>query len=442
MKGIACVILILGLLKFAQDAPDLFKTIFAFGGDLLKGMNLDPRGQLRNDFATASKPIGKVAGGLAGAAGGLAAGAARGFRQAGADYNAAHHGSKHLPGRILHTAGATLAGGARGLVRGGRTGFTNSDGSLMPGNMYSQLMGGADQGNIAAQMNSQNYREGDSTFIGGRIVRRIGNGFIEFGSDHVVDPARDFIGNVSGRNTASEAAQMFATAKANNTAAMTATGTDIAMGELKTARDDALGNIREARASGTDINELMEELHIAANKRQGINNYDDLIKMVKNDFTSQKRNTLNKKFENMNDENKRIIAEYNKQTLDNFEENVSLLGEADLKDLLNNIKLKDANGNDIAGANLSANASSADIQRALSNMMSRLRQSADVNHLTNTEGGSLMLNMDALQTQLKNTNDTIEHRKALQEHNKANRNRSAASGSDSSSSSSSGGGAS
>jgi hypothetical protein len=75
-------------------------------------------------------------------------------------------------------------------------------------------------------------------------------------------------------------------------------------------------------------------------------------------------------------------------------------------------------------------------------MMSRLRQSADVNHLTNTEGGSLMLNMDALQTQLKNTNDTIEHRKALQEHNKANRNRSAASGSDSSSSSSSGGGAS
>jgi hypothetical protein len=144
----------------------------------------------------------------------------------------------------------------------------------------------------------------------------------------------------------------------------------------------------------------------------------------------------------MNDENKRIIAEYNKQTLDNFEENVSLLGEADLKDLLNNIKLKDANGNDIAGANLSANASSADIQRALSNMMSRLRQSADVNHLTNTEGGSLMLNMDALQTQLKNTNDTIEHRKSLQEHNKANRNRSAASGSDSSSSSSSGGGAS
>ena len=36
MKAIACVVLMIGLLKFAQDAPDLLKRVFGFGGDLLK----------------------------------------------------------------------------------------------------------------------------------------------------------------------------------------------------------------------------------------------------------------------------------------------------------------------------------------------------------------------------------------------------------------------
>lgn len=42
LKIISTVILILGLLKFAKDAPSLFKAIFTTGGTLFEGLNLKP----------------------------------------------------------------------------------------------------------------------------------------------------------------------------------------------------------------------------------------------------------------------------------------------------------------------------------------------------------------------------------------------------------------
>jgi len=483
MKGIACVILILGLLKFAQDAPDLFKTIFAFGGDLLKGMNLDPRGQLRNDFTTASKPIGKVAGGLAGAAGGLAAGAARGFRQARADYEA--NGGRNRVGRYLHTAGATLAGGTRGLVRGGRAGFTNSSGSLMPGEMFNQVMSGTEQGNIAAQMNSQHYRDGKSTIGLFRFGNNIATGVHDAWTDHVAEPWGNFIGNVSGRNTASEAAQMFATTKANNTAAMTATGTDVALGDLKNAKDEAKNKIREANALGMSYSEMLTELGMtqgsAINKAREIlgkgykvdgmsldgngNVVVDQSKMgaktlqdiVDGTFKVDKEALLQTKFKGMNDENAKIIAEYNKETVDNLKDNLSLLGQDDvnslIKGLSGNASFKDlgiTTGTDSHGnMTFQHNGTSITGSQALDTIMRELSKTTDAKHLkfkdqngdiSGAEGAQSMMQLDALQTELKKVNDSITNRKALEEHQRSSRNRGTSSDSGSSSGGSSGSG--
>ena len=124
MHAIACVILMIGLLKFAQDAPDLLKTLFSNGSSLLKGMNLNPKGQLKNDISGAAKTAvgaGKLGAGIGkGAAGavtgfgkgavGAFAGAKNGFRTG--------KGSEGGLGGFFHG----MAGGARGMVAGGSAG--------------------------------------------------------------------------------------------------------------------------------------------------------------------------------------------------------------------------------------------------------------------------------------------------------------------------------
>ena len=448
MKGIACVILILGLLKFAQDAPNLFKSIFSFGGDLLKGLNLDPRVGMKENLGYAKKAGSAVFGGL----GGAIAGTARGIRQAGQDHNAV--GGQDGFGRKFHTLTAGVAGGLRGMVRGGRNGFQNSS-----GNMFNQLMSGTEQGNIAAQMNSQHYRDGGSANPIGRFIHNAGTTLSDFGHDHFAEPWRNFAGNVSGRNTSSEAAQIFVNTKANNTAAMTATGTNIAVTNLTNARDEAKNKIREANALGMNYGEMLAELGMTAQsardkaaqlaeagyKVNGVTldangnavvdeskfNAKTLQDIVDGTFKTDKLAALNTNFNNMNNKNKKIIAEYNKETVDNLKDNMGLLSEADLSSLFSGMA-KDAafhdafksggftitkqNNKDVI-LDRSGNVASTDQLRSF--VMQNLEASTNAN----TVSGSSMMQLDALQSQLKKVNDTIENRKALEEHQRSQRRR-------------------
>ena len=146
MHAIACVILMIGLLKFAQDAPDLLKTLFSNGSSLLKGMNLNPKGQLKNDIAGAAKTAvgaGKLGAGIGKGAIGAYAGAKTGFKTG--------KGSETGLGGFLHG----MAGGARGMVAGGSAGVHN------PGFRGTSSVGafaGAGAGRISTQ-NRKSYAD-------------------------------------------------------------------------------------------------------------------------------------------------------------------------------------------------------------------------------------------------------------------------------------------
>ena len=122
MKAIAAIVLMVGMLKFAMDAPELLKKLFSFGGGLLDGLNLNPRGQLRGDLQSAGKAIQSGANLVAtpfrsaATIGKGAAGAVRG----------AISGAK-AGGSTEDFAGVRrgIAGGARGLVSGARAGANN-----------------------------------------------------------------------------------------------------------------------------------------------------------------------------------------------------------------------------------------------------------------------------------------------------------------------------
>ncbi|MCH5167620.1 MAG: hypothetical protein J1F35_07020 [Erysipelotrichales bacterium] len=56
-KCVATVILILGILKFGQDAPALFKELFSVGGNLLSGVKLNPLPNHAKDRLTENKAL-------------------------------------------------------------------------------------------------------------------------------------------------------------------------------------------------------------------------------------------------------------------------------------------------------------------------------------------------------------------------------------------------
>ena len=118
MKGIACVILVIGLLNFAKEAPELFKSVFSFGGDLLKGLDLNPHGQIKRNLTNAKDTVTAAGNGLKGVGRTLAtpfkAGAAIGKGAVGA-----------VTGAKAGGAAGGFLGGARGLIAGGRAGANN-----------------------------------------------------------------------------------------------------------------------------------------------------------------------------------------------------------------------------------------------------------------------------------------------------------------------------
>ena len=115
IKCIATVLLILGLLKFAQEAPELVKTMFNSGGNLLAGMNLKPgvRKHIEdNKFGMAG------IGAAAGLVGGMIGGGANAVRTA-----KQRNGGN---GRFGSNAGAAIYGGLRGAMTGAVHGAKNA----------------------------------------------------------------------------------------------------------------------------------------------------------------------------------------------------------------------------------------------------------------------------------------------------------------------------
>lgn len=123
VKAITMVVLILGLLKFAKEAPELFKSLFDNGGGLFKGLNFKPgvKGRIEsNEYAM--KGMSAVTGAALGAFGNFA----QRYRQAQFDKDGNRLENSHKTFSAL----TALTAAPRGLITGARSGLKNSSSTL------------------------------------------------------------------------------------------------------------------------------------------------------------------------------------------------------------------------------------------------------------------------------------------------------------------------
>lgn len=123
VKAITMVVLILGLLKFAKEAPELFKSLFDNGGGLFKGLNFKPgvKGRIEsNEYAM--KGMSAVTGAALGAVGNFA----QRYRQAQFDKDGNRLENSHKTFSAL----TALTAAPRGLITGARSGLKNSSSTL------------------------------------------------------------------------------------------------------------------------------------------------------------------------------------------------------------------------------------------------------------------------------------------------------------------------
>lgn len=134
-KCIATVCLILGMLQFAKDAPDLFKTLFSNGGNLFSGLNFSPK--IRSHVE--SNPYAMKAIGMGtGMAGGVAGAIGKRFKES---YDAG--GGKYTgTSNVLKSGLAALTAVPRGIVSGARNGFKNSPTKLTGKGTMEGALGG------------------------------------------------------------------------------------------------------------------------------------------------------------------------------------------------------------------------------------------------------------------------------------------------------------
>ena len=122
LQCIAVVILILGLLKFAQEAPELIKNMFNNGGNLLDGLNLKPGVRKHiEDNKLGMKGISMGAGAVSGMIGGAGNAIRAAYNRTPKDQTTGQRtlgwGKK---------AGAAIYGGVRGAVTGAVHGSKNT----------------------------------------------------------------------------------------------------------------------------------------------------------------------------------------------------------------------------------------------------------------------------------------------------------------------------
>lgn len=504
--------LTLGLLKFGFDAPGILKNIIGSMDDALKGKfnGLSAFNEMKSNASKVidgTKKIGanakkfgqtvgkgakavgkgaqKLGSGATGLVGGGIAGSIRGFKNGLADYQSMAKAPKTKIGAVgqaiggaFHSVGASLTGGLAGSAKGAAASFKNPS-----WNMHNQLMLAAEQGGIMAQKQSQFYRDGKSNNPFKRIANRAGNGVKDFWND-TKEQAQEFGQTVYGGATTNEARTMSNNIKSNNTAAMSATGTDKAIENLKAAKDKNLEKFREMKLTGASADDIASELNMDTNAlgltgrnedlkkisdeinskysgaaqtqlmdkfnsmksagasissiMEGLNDEineinktattkvdaidksslglgttdrnDDLKKLseaIDKNFKDAKKAEIADKFEKMNDENKKIISEYNKESLKTFKENISAIGEDD------KIALRDA----LAKSGICSNSGNvdADLQQAAKN----LEDNMDYANMTSSDDcAQNLLNFEKLQTELGKISKTIDNREALKEYKK------------------------
>lgn len=158
-KAIATVCLILGLLKFAKDAPALFKTLFASNGGLFAGMDWKPGMKRRiaeNEYAMKGLSTG------VGALGGMAGNIAMRAHQSYNNNPNAGNGLSNSVGAGFQAALAGLTAAPRGLISGGRKGFTNTPTELSGESIRNVANSGVDAAHasmVTAQNKHQDMRD-------------------------------------------------------------------------------------------------------------------------------------------------------------------------------------------------------------------------------------------------------------------------------------------
>ena len=435
----ATFFLTLGLLKFGFDAPGILKNIMGSVDDAIKGKFnglsnfkemtgnakkvIDGTKKIGADAKKFGQTVGKGAkavgkgaqklgSGATGLVGGGIAGSIRGFKNGLADYKAMAKTPKTKAGAVgqaiggaFHSVGASLTGGLAGSAKGAAASFKNPS-----WNMHNQLMLAAEQGGIMAQKQSQFYRDGGSNFAPARAFNHAKKGVTKVWED-TVEQVQEFGQTVYGGATTNEARTMSNNIKSNNTAAMSATGTDKAIENLKAAKDKNLEKFREMKLAGASATDIASELNMDTSSLGFTGNRNDDLKKISEaidkNFKEAKKSELSDKFSKMNEENKRIISEYNKESLKAFRDNISAIGLDD------KIALRDALAKGgICGTSTNVDA---DLQQAANNLEAKM----DYANMTNSdECAQNMLDFDKLQTELGKISKTVDNREALKEYKK------------------------
>ncbi len=175
IKALATVCLILGLLKFAKDAPQLFKTIFASGGGLFAGLDWKPgmkRRVAENEYAM--KGMGLATGLATGAAGAAIMAGRNAYR------------STDIEGGLDRAKGWGKAGLAgiralgRGAINGAKGGLKNAPTELSGKAFVNAATGGVNAGQ-AAEIKAANNREQYGGIL--HPIRNISTHANEFGDE-------------------------------------------------------------------------------------------------------------------------------------------------------------------------------------------------------------------------------------------------------------------
>lgn len=157
-KALATVCLILGLLKFAKDAPQLFKTIFASGGGLLAGLDLKPgmkRKISENEYAMKGISMGA---GLAGGLGSLYTRGRRAYREVEVQ------GNNNRGSALAYGIGSAIKGLPRALITGAKAGFKNTPTELSAKNLANSAGSGL-SASQASDINRHNKATQDGHLI-------------------------------------------------------------------------------------------------------------------------------------------------------------------------------------------------------------------------------------------------------------------------------------
>lgn len=184
LKGITMSILILGLLKFAKEAPELFKSIMDTGGNLFKGINFKPGVRKRiSDNEYAMKGLSAAVGGGAGVIGNFM----ERRRLAGQNADGTERTRANGIGRTL----AALSATPRGLITGAKSGLQKSATELNKASLTNVVK----DANAAAHASLQQAYDGNLHSTLRETSREIADSNVTNAESIIVDGAQIIVKN-------------------------------------------------------------------------------------------------------------------------------------------------------------------------------------------------------------------------------------------------------